>query len=78
MRICFHYRVNFYKTAGANLTLRRNYSVCHRETPDKESSSFAKFYKIESLSRVEDVREFLSCAWKGYMTFSEMLDMANK
>ena len=48
MHICFHYRINFYKTAGANFTLRRKYSVCHSETPDKESfSCFAKFYKLE-------------------------------
>ena len=58
MRICFRnffiiicfckFRVIFYRTADANFTLRRKYSMYHSETPDKESFSFfAKFYKIE-------------------------------
>ena len=62
MRICFNLRLNFYKTAGVNFTLRRQYSVCHSETPEKESfSCFAKCCKIGAeilLSRTENVREF--------------------
>ena len=74
MRICFHFRVDFYKTAGVNLTLRRLYSVCHSETPDKESfSCFAKFLQNRgrdsgSLSRAENVREFHRVHGLGYMT----------
>ena len=68
MRIFFHYRVTFYKTAGANFTLRGKYPVCHGETPDEDSfpellnftKSQARFWKLKPSRKC--IRVFIVCA----------------
>ena len=63
-RICFQFRVNFYKSAGVNFTFRRQYSVCHSETPEtlalqNFTKSGARFWKLKPSRKCTQVS---SCA----------------